>query len=75
MSSLLRYDQASIYKLTHWDVMNVWDPTGGLRRAHRLRGNFSDALDAVRETERGIKVGVNVEVRAYSSSVGPRASN
>ena len=68
MSSLLKYDQASIYKLTHWDIMDLWDQTGDLRKTHRLRGNFADALDAIERRERGLKVGVNVEVSRPDAS-------
>lgn len=42
--------------------MDLWDRSGQMKRAYRLRGNFSDALDAVDRGEDGIKVGVNIEV-------------
>jgi hypothetical protein len=42
--------------------MDLWDRSGRTKRAYRLRGNFSDALDAVESGEDGIKVGVNIEV-------------
>jgi len=42
--------------------MDLWDETKALSRAFRTRGNFGDALDAVEKGERGIRVGVNVEV-------------